>query len=77
MQNLINDLLDFSRVRGEERRRPEPLHKLIAEAWSLIALDGEAATDFDGVAAKGYGIGHLNLPVGGVVSVVGWPEPAA
>ncbi|MEZ5365996.1 MAG: HAMP domain-containing sensor histidine kinase [Bryobacterales bacterium] len=59
LHRISESLLDFSRVRGEEQRRPAPLHSLLDEAWSLIALDDRAAEVqfLNDVAPDAYALG--------------------
>jgi signal transduction histidine kinase len=43
LHSISEGLLDFSRVRREEQRRPTSLRSLLDEAWNLLALDDRAA----------------------------------
>ena len=59
LHRISESLLDFSRVRGDEQRRPEPLHSLLDEAWSLLALDDRAAgvRFVNDIAPEAYALG--------------------
>jgi signal transduction histidine kinase len=59
LHRISESLLDFSRVRGDEQRRPAPLRSLLDEAWSLLALDDRASgVEFhNDVTAEAYALG--------------------
>jgi signal transduction histidine kinase len=59
LHRISESLLDFSRVRGDEQRRPAPLRSLLDEAWSLLALDDRAAgvRFVNDVEADAYALG--------------------
>ena len=59
LHRISEGLLDFSRARGKEQRRPAPLRRLVDEAWSLLALDDRASGVelFNEIAADSYALG--------------------
>ncbi len=59
LHRISEGLLDFSRVRGEERRGPAALRPLLDEAWSLIAIDDRASgVEFrNEVSGEAYALG--------------------
>jgi two-component system NtrC family sensor kinase len=59
LHRISESLLDFSRVRGEEQRRPASLRTLLDEAWGLLAFDDRASgVQFaNDVAPQAYALG--------------------